>query len=365
MRELIWARGRMRVEVVSSKARREVFDLLLLWLLRTSTTTTTTTMTIRITVSAVSLPYRVGGGGWRDGRRTNDEQTPPLLPPRRLGTLDTRLQLLVPLLHIVNDLLTLGLDIHHGRLLLHHQDIHILEQLRQLDHLALDLLDGLVPALHGIQGGSGLSLSVALQQGLAEDLLLRRVLDRLLHLLLRGVGPHDAVLSRHLRLQLAAEVGLDVLVLVDGRLELAIRLANLRRVARTPRLGLRLDGLDAAGEVAVHGHGVRTQGVELPVRGRLGAAVGVVEGALLEHAEAREVLLDGLDALVDGAAFVEDGIGVLGSAAKGAAVLGQGRHLDILTCWHVQSLWATGKERVHGHERRVRVEAGREGREPL
>ena len=236
--------------------------------------------------------------------------------------------MLSPLIEILLHLLSLLLNHRNRILLLHHQRLHILEQLRQLNHLRLDLLDRRVAILHIAQRLVRLPTTTALQQRLAEHLL-RRILYRLAHLRLRSIRADNLILPRHLRLQLLAEVALDVLVLVDGSLELTIHLPELRRVLGAARLGLLLERLDARREAAVHGHCLRAHGVELAVRRALLAGIRVVERALLEHADGVQVALDGVDAFVDLAALVEDGVRVL-LVAELLAVLGQGLQLDVL-----------------------------------
>lgn len=230
---------------------------------------------------------------------------------------------------MLHDLLALHLNVGDCGLLLHHQRLHVLEQLRELDHLRLDLLDGRVPVLDCAQRRAALTPPVALQQRLREDLLVGCVLDGLAHLLLRRLRAHDAVLARHLLLELLPEGRVHALVVLDGGLQLAIDLADLRGVLGRARVGLLLDGLDARGEVAVHGHGLRGDGVELAVGAALGRRVGVIEGALLEGREVVEAALDLVDAAIDLATLVEDVVGV-SLAAKLRAVGREWRHLDVL-----------------------------------
>ncbi|KAL8955967.1 MAG: hypothetical protein Q9183_006463, partial [Haloplaca sp. 2 TL-2023] len=61
--------------------------------------------------------------------------------------------------------------------------------------------------------------------------------------------------------------------------------------------------------------------VEFSVRLGILTGVYVVDGALLEEAEALEVTLNGVDAAVDFSAFVKDGVGV-STASAGVAVHG-------------------------------------------
>lgn len=263
----------------------------------------------------------------RKGKHTADAQADPLLLARLAGRVDGHANLLVPLVQVVDDLLALLLDLHDGRLLLHDQRVHVLEQLRQLHHLLLDLDQGGVAILDRRQGGARPALPVALHQSLAEDLAAARVLDRGANLVLRRVRAHDAVLAGHLVLGALAELRLDLLVLLDGGLEPAIDAADLGVVLGGAGVGVRLDEPDALGEAAVQGHGLGAEGIELAVVGARGGAVGVVEGPLLEHAELLQVPVDLVDAAVDVSALVQDAIGV--AASHGAGVLSEGRHLDV------------------------------------
>ncbi|GKT41627.1 uncharacterized protein ColSpa_01808 [Colletotrichum spaethianum] len=234
---------------------------------------------------------------------------------------------------VLDDLLALLLDLGDGGLLLDDEHVHVLEQLGELDHLLLNLLQGGLAVLDGVEDGVGLGLAAALHDGLLEDLGAGAgVLDGLADLALVGVGADDPVLAGHLVLGALAEGGLDLLVLLDGALETAIDAADLRRVPGRLAVGAGLDCADAIGERAVHGHGLGGEGVELAGGRRARRRVGVGEGALLQHAQLVQVGLDLVDALVDGAALVEDGVGV--RLAEAARVLGEGFHLDVGS-WNV------------------------------
>ena len=185
--------------------------------------------------------------------------------------------------------------------------------------------------LDGVQGGAALAASVALQQGLRKHLLAAGGLDGPTHLVVRGVAAHNAVLPRHLVLQLLAERRVERLVLLDRRLQAAVDAAHLRRVLGRPAVGLALEHADAAREVAVHGHGLRGEGVQLPVGAALRRRVRVVERALLQGREVVQVGLDLVDAAIDVAALVEDVVGVI-LAAELRPVGREGLHLDVLAC---------------------------------
>ena len=54
------------------------------------------------------------------------------------------------------------LNVNNSRFLLYNSSVNVLEQLPELNHLFLDLLDGLVPALNGAQCGLRFASAVAL-----------------------------------------------------------------------------------------------------------------------------------------------------------------------------------------------------------
>lgn len=137
-------------------------------------------------------------------------------------------------------------------------------------------------------------------------------------------------MSRHLVLGALAELRLDGLVLTDRVFQATVHATDLRVVLGRAGVGVRLDGADALGQSTVGGHGLGGEGIELAVRGAARRCIGVVEGALLELAELVEVALDAVDATVDVAAFIQDGVGV--AAADGRAVLGERSHLDARAC---------------------------------
>lgn len=250
------------------------------------------------------------------------------------------------------------LNLHHGRLLLHDERVHVLEQLRQLHHLLLNLDQHGVAVLHRRQGRARAALPVALHQGLAKDLAAVGVVDGGAHLGVGGVGAHDAVLALHLALDALAELRLGLLVLLDGGLEAAVDAADLGVVLGRARVGARLDEADALREGAVLRHGVGRERVELAAVGARGGAVSVVEDALLEHAELLEAAVDGVDAAVKVPALVEDAVGV--AAGHGAGVLGQGGHFDV-AAWTRPPVSARARAREGQTVRLTRV-AGVHGR---
>lgn len=101
---------------------------------------------------------------------TRDTQADPLLLARSTGSVDSRSDLLVALVQVVDNLLAFLLDLCDRGLLLDNQRVHILEQLRQLDHLLLDLDQSIVTILHGAQSGTSTTLTIAMHKRLLEYL---------------------------------------------------------------------------------------------------------------------------------------------------------------------------------------------------
>lgn len=180
--------------------------------------------------------------------------------------------------------------------------------------------------LDGRQSSTGAALAIALHQSLLEDLVVAGVLDSIPDFRLAGVGAHDAVLAGHLILGALTELRLNLLVLLNSRLESAVDTANLRVVLGSAGVGVRLNGADALGKRAVLGHGLRGQRVKLAVGIARRGAVGVVECSLLNHAQLLEVALNLINTAVNVAALVENGVGV---AAHRAGVLSQRLHLYV------------------------------------
>lgn len=264
---------------------------------------------------------------------TADAQAPPLLLASRASRVDGRLNLVVALVEILGNLLAALLDVRDGGLLLDDEGVHVLEQLGQLDHLLLDTLNLGVAVLHGGESGAGLALSAALHEGLAKDLPAVGVFNSLADFTFVGVGAHNAVLAGHLVLVLLAERRLDLLVLLNDLFEAAVHTADLGVVLRGAGVGVGLHGADALDEAAVHCHSLRAEGVKLALGVAGARGVGVCESAILEHAQLVQVVLDLVDALVDGAALVQDGVGVAaeatGSGTAATTALGEGGHLHV------------------------------------
>jgi hypothetical protein len=271
---------------------------------------------------------------------TTDTQADPLLLASLAGRVDGDANLLVTLIEVLDHLLGLLLNLGDGNLLLDDQGVHILEQLGELNHLLLNLDKGGVTILDSAESGAGAALAVALHKGLLEDLTTGSVLDSGLDLSFAGIGANDTVLAGHLVLGALSELRLNLLVLLNGRLEAAVDTGDVGVVLCRPGLRVGLDDADAFCEAAVEAHGVGREGIELLVGGARGRAVGVIECSLLDVTELLKVLLDGVDAAVNVAALVQDGVGV--AMAEGAGVVGEGLHLDVAYgSRHVSALWRT------------------------
>lgn len=265
-------------------------------------------------------------------RLTADAEADPLLLARLAGRDNGNANLLVALVEILHHLLRLLFDLGHGHVLLHDERVHVLEELGELDHLALDLLQSSMAVLDGREGGAGLAAAVRLHESLGEDLASGDVLDGGADLLLGRLGPDDAVLPGHLVLHAPAELGLELLILLDGRLETAVDAAHLGAVLREAAVRIRLHLAHAFREAAVHGHRLGRQRIQLPVRRRSCRRVGVVQRPLLQHPQLFEVLLDGVDAPVNLPTLVQDRVRVAATAAASAVatvILRQPRHLDV------------------------------------
>jgi hypothetical protein len=61
------------------------------------------------------------------------------------------IELLVSFVQVYNGVFCLGVDVLYCGLLLNDGSLHILEQLGELNHLSLNLLDCFVPALNSAQ----------------------------------------------------------------------------------------------------------------------------------------------------------------------------------------------------------------------
>jgi hypothetical protein len=104
-----------------------------------------------------------------DNRHDNEdddanEQAPPLLAVARARTDDCGANLLIAFHDIVVDFFGLGLDARNLGFLLLHDLVKVLEELGQLDHLALNVLDRGVALLHVTEAGAGLAAAVGAEE---------------------------------------------------------------------------------------------------------------------------------------------------------------------------------------------------------
>lgn len=196
-------------------------------------------------------------------------------------------------------LLSLLLDILYHWLLLNNNLIQILEELLQLQHGLLNLLNRIVALLDIAQSALRLTLAVGVEQSLLEDLHVAAVVCCLAHFGLGGLWVHDAVLSRLLLTRLFPEGGFEFLVVCDLCLDFLVKEVYLRLVHALAGRGFRFDAFHLAGEFAVCGHDFGAEGFDVAVGGVAGA-----EKVILHALELREFGVDGIDAGGDGAAFV-------------------------------------------------------------
>lgn len=84
-------------------------------------------------------------------QHTEDAQANPLLLPRGPCLVDSLVELLVAIADVRDGFLPPLVDLLDRGFLFHDGGFHILEQLCQLDHLSLNLLDGLMSTLDGAQ----------------------------------------------------------------------------------------------------------------------------------------------------------------------------------------------------------------------
>lgn len=96
--------------------------------------------------------------------RTNDEQTPPLLLVAGVGCLLRPINLGIALGEVLVDIFGLLMDVVDGWLLLDDEVLQVLEELGQLNKVALDLLHLDIPGLHEAAHLVRLAAAVAAQQ---------------------------------------------------------------------------------------------------------------------------------------------------------------------------------------------------------
>jgi hypothetical protein len=99
-----------------------------------------------------------------DENNDRDEQAPPLLAVAAARRGDCGANLLVAFCDVLADLLALLLNVGDHGLLLLHDLVEVLEELGELDHLTLDVLDRFVALLDVAQGGAGLPTAVRAEE---------------------------------------------------------------------------------------------------------------------------------------------------------------------------------------------------------
>ena len=264
------------------------------------------------------------------GVLTADTKTDPLLLPRGTSAINGFADVLVARDEMRVRLLSLLLDILHQRLLLHDDRIQVLEQLLQLDHGALDLLDGIVALLHIAQSGLRLASTIRIEECLLEYLRIAAVHGGFPDLGLVGFGVDDQVLPALLLLHFFPELALLRLVRVDRLPYPAVQRVDLWLVHGLLRFSLALDSLHAVGQAAVAGHDVGAHGVDLLVCGAIAA-----HEAALHALEVCQAVLEVVDGATDCAALVEDGVRVaaLGYGSGGLRVWScrvKGLHFNVV-----------------------------------
>lgn len=116
---------------------------------------------------------------------TTDEQAPPLLPVPRPRLRDSTVNLDISLLNVVIDLLSPLVDLSDCGFLLDHKGLHVLEELSQLDHFALNLGNVVVSSADCIAGRIGFSAATTLEK-LLQSLVCAQIIGDFRHLQLAG-----------------------------------------------------------------------------------------------------------------------------------------------------------------------------------
>jgi len=129
-------------------------------------------------------------------------------------------------------ILSVLLNVLYQRLLLNNDRIQVLEQLRQLDHRLLDLLDRVVALLYVAERALSLAATVGLHECLLKDLRVAACFGSFPELGLGCVWTDDLVLAALLGLDFGAEGGLGLLELIDRFLDAAVEGVDLGLIAR-------------------------------------------------------------------------------------------------------------------------------------
>jgi hypothetical protein len=106
-----------------------------------------------------------------------------------------------------------------------------------------------------------------------------RIFDGCSYFGIGGIRLNNAVLALGSLLRVPSEVGLEVLVFVDGCLQSAVHFSDLWGVSGVSRLGFRLDVLDTGYESTVSCHDLGTEVRDL-ARGHVWSRKHLLENAL-------------------------------------------------------------------------------------
>ena len=271
-------------------------------------------MTMIMMATAYLYRYDVHGENEIERRAglTRNTQADPFLLPRGPSAVNGLTNMNVAGFEMCVCFLSLLLNVLDQRFLLHDNGIEVLEELLQLNHCALDLLDRVVALLDVAQRALRLSPAVGVEEGLLEDLSVAAIHRGFPDLRLRRFRVDDQVLPTLLLLHLLPELTLLRLVRIDRLPYPPIQRVDLRLVARLAGIRLRLDALHAIRESAVARHDIRAHAVDLLVA----RAVAGNEAAL-DALQVLQARLEVVDRTADGAALVEDGIGVAWGRSAG------------------------------------------------
>ena len=138
-----------------------------------------------------------------------DSKADPLLFARSPGASNATVELHVSLLQVFVCVHSPLFDILHHGLLLDDNRIQVLEELLELKHGLLNLLDGGVTLTDVRERTLSLAATIGVHERLLKNLGIRAIGSRLLNLLLSGIWPDDEELSALLLLHILPELGLD------------------------------------------------------------------------------------------------------------------------------------------------------------
>ena len=274
-----------------------------------------------------------------------DTKADPLLFARSACAHDRAVDLHVALLQVLVCVHGLCLDVLHHGLLLHDNGVQILEQLLQLEHSLLDLLDSGMALADVRERTLSLTAAIRVHERLLEDLGIRAFTSGFLNLLLGRIGPDNEELSALLFLHVLPELALNLLVRVDGLANATVQGVDLGLVPWVLRLVARLDTLHTVGKSAVAAHDICAEGVDFFARvARRG------DELTLAALEGGKTGLEVVDRAADGAAIVEDSIGVCGVLLLCVRVVGLAHvlHFDGLLTWGGVRTCAQGKKTRRG-----------------